>query len=169
MLPLAEHWYSSSYHPSINITPFEAPYGRSPPNIRLYLKVETVLRNSTISGSTFGHCFYWNVVALATTQMLGSRKVHSSKGDILQFLVHLEGLTTFEDTWEIWLDLLKAYPEGNLEDRLKTDGVGNDAEVQIENGPEDGSSLNQEGMNKSLRPQRQKRAPVWSRDYVGIP
>ncbi|KAK2380216.1 hypothetical protein QL285_035697 [Trifolium repens] len=36
-LPLAEHWYNSSYQSAIGMTPFQALYGRCPPNIRTYV------------------------------------------------------------------------------------------------------------------------------------
>jgi hypothetical protein len=35
-LPLAEYWYNSSYQSAIKMTPFEALYGRSPPQLRSY-------------------------------------------------------------------------------------------------------------------------------------
>lgn len=36
-LPLAEFWYNSSYQSTIKCTPFEALYGRPPPNIHSYI------------------------------------------------------------------------------------------------------------------------------------
>ena len=36
-LPWAEFWYNTTYHASIGMTPFQALYGRLPPNIPHYL------------------------------------------------------------------------------------------------------------------------------------
>lgn len=36
-LPLAEWWYNTTYHSSIQQTPFEAVYGRLPPLITSYI------------------------------------------------------------------------------------------------------------------------------------
>lgn len=77
-------------------------------------------------------------------------------------------MTNAEDTWEKWLDLLKAYPECNHEDKVKTDQVDNDEKVR-KNGPKAGNGPNQEGMGNNPGPQRKKRDPIWSCDYVGIP
>ncbi|MCI30862.1 Ty-3/Gypsy retrotransposon polyprotein, partial [Trifolium medium] len=35
-LPLAEFWYNTSFHSAIGMTPFEALYGRKPPNMVHY-------------------------------------------------------------------------------------------------------------------------------------
>lgn len=43
MLPLAEHWYNSSYQSAIKMTPFEALYGRPPPNMCSYVSGSTVV------------------------------------------------------------------------------------------------------------------------------
>ncbi|PNX84743.1 Ty3/gypsy retrotransposon protein, partial [Trifolium pratense] len=40
-IPWAEYWYNSTYHVSIGKTPFEAVYGRSPPNLLRFLSNET--------------------------------------------------------------------------------------------------------------------------------
>lgn len=41
--PLAEYWYTSSYQSAIKMTPFEALYGRPPPNVRSYMAVSTTV------------------------------------------------------------------------------------------------------------------------------
>lgn len=40
-LHLAEYWYSTSHHSAIRMSPFEALYGRTPPNVRTYIAGST--------------------------------------------------------------------------------------------------------------------------------
>jgi hypothetical protein len=88
------------------------------------------------------------LVPLHPAQLLGVRKLHTAKGTVLQVLVQWEGLSTAENTWENWKELLESYPNCNLEEKI---------------GPAEGIE------KKSTRPNRNKREPVWARDYIGFP
>ncbi|TYG99871.1 hypothetical protein ES288_A10G230800v1 [Gossypium darwinii] len=45
-LPLAEWWYNSSFHSSIQLTPYEALYGQPPPSHMPYLAGVSLWRSS---------------------------------------------------------------------------------------------------------------------------
>lgn len=45
-LPWAEFWYNSSYHYSIETTPFQAVYGRPPPEIVDYRTGDSVVEEA---------------------------------------------------------------------------------------------------------------------------
>jgi hypothetical protein len=104
------------------------------------------------------------LVPLQPAAILDSRTLQTAKGKIRQVLVRWEGLSSAENTWESWKELLTSYPNCNLEDKVEFDGEGSDTEVLIEahTGPD------QETRSKSPRPQRERKAPFWARDYVGI-
>lgn len=109
------------------------------------------------------------LVPLHPAQLLGARKLQTSKGTVLQVLVQWEGLSSAENTWENWKELLESYPNCNLEDKIVLDGVGNDTEVQLGKEPDPNRGPAEEMENKSTRPKRDKKEPVWARDYIGFP
>jgi hypothetical protein len=76
-------------------------------------------------------------------------------------------LSTAENTWE--KELLESYPNCNLEDKIVLDGVGNDMEVQLGKDPDSKVGPAEGIEKKSTRPNRNKREPVWARDYIGFP
>jgi len=63
----------------------------------------------------------WVLVPLQLALILGKNKLHTAKGVITHVLVHWEGLSAAEETWENWLESLKAYLNCKLEDKVNLD------------------------------------------------
>jgi hypothetical protein len=271
-LPLAEHWYNTSYQSAIQRSPFEALYGRTPPTIRSYLQGSTLvatldekltaqhqnldiiktnlqlaqlrMRNQANSHrrdhefkegdwvwlrlqpyrqktmrdrrySKFSKRFFGpylinkkigsvayelslppearihpvfhvsklklfhgtpphtipaldpsvvgTMVPLRPNHFLGTRQLHTKAGLVTQVLVQWEGLPAIEATWEDKEELLKAYPDVHLEDKVSLEGLGNDTHVPIATAAK---SLNGLKEDKGPKQTRERAAPMWTKDYV---
>lgn len=147
ILPAAAH-----IHPVFHISKLKPFFGVPPTTVPAL--------DATVTGT---------LVTPQPVQLLGTRHIRSSKGNVLQVLVQWEGLSAAKNTWENWKELLESYPHCNLEDKIELDGVGNDTKVLIgkETYVDDGPAEGVRG--KSSRPNRERKAPAWARDYVGMP
>ncbi|XP_042952257.1 uncharacterized protein LOC122289342 [Carya illinoinensis] len=92
-LSWAKFSYNTSFHSSIQMTPFEALYGRPPPVLNAY-----------IPGST------------APKEILGSRWVQSASGRVKEIMVRWNILPAEDATWEPLSTIKEQFPTFNLED-----------------------------------------------------
>jgi hypothetical protein len=102
-------------------------------------------------------------IPLQPLNILGARSVHTKKGKVQQLLVQWEGLPAREATWEDQNELLKAYPNLHLEDKLNLEGVSTDTHVPLAEASDGIIGLRQD---KSPIVARTRQAPVWTKDYV---
>ncbi|XP_050888855.1 uncharacterized protein LOC127094023 [Lathyrus oleraceus] len=101
------------------------------------------------------------MVQLQPSQVLGRRTIHSPIGPITQLLVQWVGLPALEATWEDYTTLVQNYPNLNLEDKVLSDGVDNDTNLQ---GPISTIGPNDSGP-QSTRGKRVRKEPKWLEEY----
>ncbi|XP_050908703.1 uncharacterized protein LOC127122406 [Lathyrus oleraceus] len=101
------------------------------------------------------------MVQLQPSQVLGRRTIHSLIGHITQLLAQWVGLPALEATWEDYTTLVQNYPNLNLEDKVLSDGVGNDTNMQ---GPISTIGPN-DSEPQSTRGKRVRKEPKWLEEY----
>ncbi|GJZ44771.1 ty3-gypsy retrotransposon protein [Tanacetum coccineum] len=94
--------------------------------------------------------------------VIGYRTILQNGSSVRQVLVHWEGQSTTDATWEDLRDFVQDFPSFNLEDKVVSHGMGNDPHTNKEhqaNGP------SVQPMDNT-RPKRERKAPSKFSDYV---
>ncbi|KAL1356594.1 hypothetical protein AAHE18_05G195900 [Arachis hypogaea] len=111
------------------------------------------------------------------TAIVGQRSVERDGRQVMQVLVDWEGLPRDETSWVDWDELLKLFPELNLEDKvvlregvIDTPNKEPSQQTQNNNSPIEESEKNVEAEDglateKGPTSKRERRAPSWMKDY----
>nr|GEV33764.1 reverse transcriptase [Tanacetum cinerariifolium] len=123
-LPLAEYWYNTNFHSSINTTPYEVVFGQPPPLHIPYVakdsNVEAVDRTlqakeQTIQLLKFNLKKAQDRMKSQADKKRSGRQFKEGNRAVVFGLIQWSNGTEEDVTWEVLSDIVERYPEFELD------------------------------------------------------